>query len=165
MGLTVSPTAAMPTEFYSHRFLKLSFPVLELWVVQSVSFPSCSSWFIHTPVRDHPVLQLQPCLLCLGCPSLSLLPVWINVSSSTPSLSDFHTVWFSGSSDCFFVFKLVLLLLVWESEVYLLTPPSWPEVPLYDFVGGVLCWLSCINYTHILFLPIIFFKTLNTFVK
>ena len=36
-----------------------------------------------------------------GCTSPPLLPVWVNVSSLTPLLSDFHTVWFSVSSGCF----------------------------------------------------------------
>ena len=35
------------------------------------------------------------------CPSLPLLPAWMNVSSLTPWLSDFHTVRFSVSSCCF----------------------------------------------------------------
>ena len=36
-----------------------------------------------------------------GCPSLPHLPVWMNVSSLSPSLSDFHAVRFSVSSGCF----------------------------------------------------------------
>ena len=43
-----------------------------------------------------------------GCPSLLLLQVWMNVSSSTPWLSDFHTVQFSGSSGCFSFLNLLL---------------------------------------------------------
>ena len=39
-------------------------------------------------------------------PGLPLLPVWMNVSSLTPWLSDFHTVRFSVNSGCFFVFKV-----------------------------------------------------------
>ena len=39
--------------------------------------------------------------LCPGCPSPPLLPVWMNVSSLSPWLSDFHTVRFSVSSGCF----------------------------------------------------------------
>ena len=35
------------------------------------------------------------------CPSPTLLPVWVNVSSLTPWLLDFHTVRFSVSSGCF----------------------------------------------------------------
>ena len=36
-----------------------------------------------------------------SCPSLPLLPVWMNVSSSSPWLSDFRVVRFSVSSGCF----------------------------------------------------------------
>ena len=36
-----------------------------------------------------------------GCPSPPLLPVWINVSSSSPWLLDFRVVRFSVSSGCF----------------------------------------------------------------
>ena len=49
------------------------------------------------------VLQPPPCHECsaLGCESPPLLPVWMNVSSLTPWLPDFHTVRFSVSSGCF----------------------------------------------------------------
>ena len=39
-----------------------------------------------------------------GSSSPPLLLVWMNVSSLTPWLLDFCTVWFSGSSDCFLFF-------------------------------------------------------------
>ena len=45
--------------------------------------------------------HLAVCPLHPGCPSLPLLPVWMNVSSVTPWLSNFLTVLFSGSSGCF----------------------------------------------------------------
>ena len=43
------------------------------------------------------VLQLPPCLESSppSCPSLPFLPVWMNVSSLIPWLSDFHTVFLS----------------------------------------------------------------------
>ena len=47
-----------------------------------------------------------------GCPSLPLLPVWVNVSSLTPWLSDFNTVRFSGSSG-WFLFLSLLLSFFW----------------------------------------------------
>ena len=49
------------------------------------------------------VHQPPPCLESSlpSCPSLPLLPVWMNVSSLSPWLSDFHTVQFSVSSGCF----------------------------------------------------------------
>ena len=50
-------------------------------------------WFLQPP----PCLQSSP----FGCPSPPLLPVWMNVSSLTPWLSDFHTIRFSVSSGGF----------------------------------------------------------------
>ena len=44
------------------------------------------------------LLAVSP--LCPACPSPPLLPVWINVSSLSPWLLDFHTVRFSVSSRC-----------------------------------------------------------------
>ena len=44
-----------------------------------------------------------------------LLPAWMNVSSVTPWLSDFHTVRFSGSSGCF-LFLNWLLSFFWLCE-------------------------------------------------
>ena len=77
------------------------------------------------------VLQPPPCHESSppSCLSLLLLLVWMNVSL-IPWLSDFHTVQFSGSSGCFFVFKcvVVLLLVVGQGKVYLPILPSWPEV-------------------------------------
>ena len=54
----------------------------------------------------------------------------MNVSSLTPWLSDFHTVQFSVSSGCVFVFKfvVVLILVARGGTVYPPMPPSWPEV-------------------------------------
>ena len=45
-----------------------------------------------------------------GCPSPPFLQVWMNVSSLTPWLSDFHIVQFSVSSGCFLVLNLLLSL-------------------------------------------------------
>ena len=97
--LGVSSAVATPTGFYSQRFLKLSFPTLEPLVAQSILLPSCSSPFICTQIWDHPVCHLMPCQESCppSCPSQPFLLVWMNVSSLTPWLSDFHTVWFSGS--------------------------------------------------------------------
>ena len=69
-------------------------------------------------------------LLCRGCPSPPLPPAWMNVSSLSPWLSDFHTNRFPGSSGCFFVFKLVvaLHLIMQGSKAYLPTPPSWLKI-------------------------------------
>ena len=55
-------------------------------------------------------LTMHP--LHTGCLSPPLLPVWMNVSSSIPWLSDFHAVWFSGSSS-YFLFLNLLLFFFW----------------------------------------------------
>ena len=51
--------------------------------------------------------QLPPCreFSLPSCLSLPLLPVWMNVSSLSPWMSDFHTVRFSVSSGCFLFLK------------------------------------------------------------
>ena len=106
----------------SHRILqpdvlRLYFPTLELWVVLSISLPSCSSGLsaqkcgtTRSAASASPTQSsshgLAMCSLHPGCLSLALLPIWMNVSSLTPWLSGFHTVWFSGSSG-FFVFFLI----------------------------------------------------------
>ena len=60
--LGVSPAAASAlTGVCSIRGLRLYFPALEPWVVWSVSPPHRSSWFIHTQMWDHQVLQPPPC--------------------------------------------------------------------------------------------------------
>ena len=54
----------------------------------------------HAPFHNPPpcwVRQPPPCRKS----SPPLLPVWMNVSSLSPWLSDFHTVQFSVSSSCF----------------------------------------------------------------
>ena len=94
-----------------------------------------------------PVLQQPPCLESSppGCPSLPLLPVWMNVSSSTP--------WFQMSTQfdflavlVFFVFKFVVLLLVvvQGGTVYLPTPLSWPEVPVFLIITSILLCVICL---------------------
>ena len=57
-------------------------------------------------------LQLLPCHESSppSCPSLPLLLVWMNVSSLTPWLLEFHTVLFSGTSGCFLFLDLLLSL-------------------------------------------------------
>ena len=55
------------------------------------------------PVWDRWVCQPLPCHESSPpcCPSPPLLLVWMNVSSLSPWLSDFHAVRFSVSSGCF----------------------------------------------------------------
>ena len=47
-------------------------------------------------------------VLSAGCPTLSLIPVWMNVSSLSPWLLYFHTVRFSVCSGCLLFFNLLL---------------------------------------------------------
>ena len=84
-----------PHRLFQSEVLRFYFPVLELWVAWSVSLPSCSSQFAMS-------------LLFPSCLSSPFLPVWVNVSSLTPWLSDFHTVRFSGSSGNFLFLNLLL---------------------------------------------------------
>ena len=50
-----------PHGFFQSEVLRLYFPVLESWVVLSVSLPSCYSWFTHTHMWDCLVLQPPSC--------------------------------------------------------------------------------------------------------
>ena len=61
-------------------------------------------------VNVHQLLPGYP-----SCPSLPLLPVWMSPSSLSLWLSDFHAVWFSGSSGCF-LFLNLLLSFFWLCE-------------------------------------------------
>ena len=69
----------------------------------AASQASCS--FAHLLHNLAPLLVRQPLphleYSLPGCPSPPLLLVWMNVSSLSPRLSDFHTVQFSVSSGCF----------------------------------------------------------------
>ena len=106
--------------------------VLEPWDVHSVRLPSCSSWFICTQMWDCLVCKLLPCCESSlpSCPSLPLLPVWMNVSSLTRWLLDFYPVRFSVSSGYFLFLKFVVvpLLVVQGGKVHLPTPPSLWEI-------------------------------------
>ena len=55
MRLGVSPAVSTPQVFFQSEVPGLYFPVLEPWVVWSGSLPSCSSWFIHSQMCDHPI--------------------------------------------------------------------------------------------------------------
>ena len=104
-------------QVFSISSLWLYFPTLGLWVARSVTqstscclagqlqlCPPCST-VCHLAGSSSCHLATSP--LPAGCPSLPLLPVWMNVSSLSPWSLDFHTVRFSVSSGCFFVFKLL----------------------------------------------------------
>ena len=123
----VSPAAATPTGFYSQRFWGFISPFwnsgLPSLSCSPVVPPRLSAHKCGTAQSSSHHLARGP--LHPGCPSPLLLPVWMKVSSLTPWLLDFHTVWFFGSSGYFFVFKCVVLLLVVRGgKAYLLIPPS-----------------------------------------
>ena len=58
-----------------------------------------SATLLGPPAAASRHLAVSP--LCPGSPSTPLLPVWMNVSSLSPWLLDFHTVQFSVSPACF----------------------------------------------------------------
>ena len=140
--LAVSSAHTTPTGFYSKRLWdSISWhqnPGLHVlaWGWNCL-LPSCPSQFLST--CECGIARFTSCLITYplypNCPSLPLLPIWMNVSSLTPWLMDFHTVQFSGSSGFFvvIVFWLVaiLLMVVQGGEAYLSTPPSWLEVWLH----------------------------------
>ena len=117
-----------PHRFYSQRF----------WGFISLHWNPWLHGLSHSPVVS-PDLSTCKCgttshhiakrpLCAPSCPSPPLLPVWMNVSSLTPWLSGFHTVWFSGSSSCF-LFLILLLSFFWlckkEKSIYLHLHLGW----------------------------------------
>ena len=91
--------------------------ILQPWVALCVSLPSCPSQLICMQMWDRPLRLLLPrsvlwpppcCESSPRCPSLPLLLVWMNSSSLTPWLLDFHTVRFFGSSGWFLFLNLLL---------------------------------------------------------
>ena len=106
--------------FYLQRFClqRFYFPVLEPWVEWSALLPSCSSQFICTWIWDCPSISRRLALHPFhpGWQSPPLLPVWVNVSSLTPWLSDSHTVQFSEGSGYLFILKNLLLSFFWLCE-------------------------------------------------
>ena len=110
--LGVSPTAAStPTDVFNQKFEAL-FPCtgtlgcvvclvpqlfLRVYLHTNVGPPSLQSAALMGPpaaALPAPVLQPLPCLgsSLPSCLSPPILPVWMNVSSLTPWLLDFHTV-------------------------------------------------------------------------
>ena len=126
MRLGVSPTAAStPTGVLNQRFealfpragalgCKVCFappPFLSIYLCANVGPRGLLAVALRAPFYN-----LPPCWVCQsspssesslpGCPSLPLLPVWMNVSSLSPWLSDFMQ--FDFLSVLVFVFKLLL---------------------------------------------------------
>ena len=79
-------------------------------------YPHANVGPLGSPAATSPAPVLQPPPYCRSSPpsclSLPLLLVWINVSSLTPWLSDFHTVRFSGSSGYFLFLSVAFLVVV-----------------------------------------------------
>ena len=109
--LGVSPAAAStPTGVFSQWFEDL-FPragTLGCIVCHSVHqlLPLQPAEVLPTPLHNSPpcwVCQLPPCHKSSppGCPSLSLLAVWMNASPLSSWLLDFHTFRFSVCCGCF----------------------------------------------------------------
>ena len=70
--------------------------------------PAAASSGLPATTLSASVLQPLPCRKSSpsGCPSPPLLLLWMNVSSLSPWLLDFHTVQFSVSSGCFLFLNL-----------------------------------------------------------
>ena len=92
--LGVSPTAASTPTGVSNQWFEALFPhagtlgCVVCYLVYQL-LPHQRAAALPTPLHNPPphwVHQLPPCLESSppGCPSLSLLPVWMNVSSSSP---------------------------------------------------------------------------------
>ena len=116
----VSPDASTLTGFFSQRF----------WSFISPHWNPGLHGLSHSPVvppgsstckcgttcsaSQHLIwsssLHLAMSLLHPSCLSSPLVLVWMTVSSLTPGLSDFHTVWFFFQFWLFFVFKFVVVL-------------------------------------------------------
>ena len=116
-----------PHGFLQPEVLKLYFPSLEPWVVQSVSLPSCSSPFICTRMWDRLVSQPPPChVSCLPQLPITTPPTSLDERFFFNSL----VVRFPCSSIfwqfLFYVLKLVviLLLVVQGRKAYIPNPPS-----------------------------------------
>ena len=124
--LTVSPTAANPTGFYSQRFWGFM-SALEPQVVWSALLLSCSSWFICTWMWDCLVHYLLPCWV--SCHLSCLI--------STPPIN---------VDECFFFHSLVVRLpygsIIWQFFFFLF---NW----LFPPFGCVRRW-SVFTYTSIL---------------
>ena len=108
--LGVSPTAAStPIGVFNQWFEALSPHAVTLgcFVCHPVHqlLPRRPAAALPTPLHNPPprcVHQPPPCRKSSppSCPSPPLLLAWMNVSSLSPLLSDFHTVRFSVSSGC-----------------------------------------------------------------
>ena len=100
--LGVYPATTTSTGFYSQRFWGFISPCWNpgLYCLSHslVVLPSYLHANVGPPGPPSTALLWSSLPSCLCLP---LLPVWMNVSSLSPWLLEFHTVWFSVSSGCF----------------------------------------------------------------
>ena len=142
--LGVSAAASTPTGFFSQRlwgFISLHWNPGLRGLSHSPVVPSgwstCkygTTHFTSCHLAWSASLHLAKSPSYPNCPSPPLLPVWMNVSF-TLWLFDFHTVWFSGSSDYFLFLNMLLSFCgcTRKQSVYLPMFPSWPEVQNFFF--------------------------------
>ena len=97
LGCSVCPTPQLFLPVYLHA--SVGPPTLQSAALSALAF------------QPPPCCESSP----LSCLSPTLLPVWVNVSSLTPWLPDFHTVQFSGSFR-YFLFLNLLLSFFWLCE-------------------------------------------------
>ena len=85
-GWEFLPIMPQPSQVFSIRDFEALFACTGTLGCAVCLTSICSSWFICMQMWDYSVLQLPPCLRSSlpSCPSPSLLPVWMNVSSLTP---------------------------------------------------------------------------------
>ena len=131
--LGVSPTVATSSDFYSQRF----WDFISICWNPGLCGLSCSP-VVPPGLSSHKCGTawsashcLATCPLWRGSPPPPLLPVWMNISSLTPWLSELHTVQFSGSSSYCLFLNLLSFFWLWGGKVYLPTSPTWPQVPIF----------------------------------
>ena len=142
--LGVSPPTAIPISFYSQRLWDFISPCWNSGLLYlscspvvppGLSAHKCGTAHSTSHRLTHLVPQLPTC--CKSSlprlPIFTLVPVWMNVSSLTPWLSNFHTIQFSDSSS-YFLFLNLLLSFFWLCKeakyIYLHFRLGWESPPL-----------------------------------
>ena len=137
MRLRVSSAATIPTGVFSQRFEALFSQARTLGCSVCLAPQLFLQIYPHTNVGPpSPPAAASPQVLSAHCPSLPLLPVWMNISSLTPWLLDFHTVQFSGSSGYFLFLILLIFWLFKETKcVYLCLHLGWKScLVIFNFI-------------------------------
>ena len=113
-----------PHRFFQLEVLRIYFPVLESGlrglsrspvVPPGLSARKCRTTRSASCCLPSPVLQPPPCRESSlpRLPTPPLLLIWMNVSSLTSWVSDIHTVRFSVTSGCCWLFLNLLLSFFW----------------------------------------------------